>query len=278
MKKNLLAATLFGIITLTIGATPGADARSLREDAAGGYDFVIMKPIKVPTEDFPGVLRIVTNEYAGLIQEIPELKTFEDVRFDGKRKHISHQGDDRTMVVVIGGFIPDYMRKDLTELFPDIEATDFDRYNQGFSFTGVQRERDNGEITTVSFALLGNPDADAPVEAASADRQRVYIREGLEVALPPNVEFVTSLGMDRQDAGVTTFSGMVEISKDDAVKMIVDSFREGGVEPQVNEQGDSTTVSDIGNGHSANFMIRHIETEEGEPSRALVQALISSQN
>lgn len=278
MKKAMQIAALCHAAILGLGAATGAEARSVREDAAGGYDFVVMKSIKVPTHDFPGVLRIVTNEFAGLLSEVPDLKTFETIRFDGTKKQIIHQGEDRTLVVVMGWPLPEYMRQDLTELFPDIEQGDFDRYNQGFSFSGVERERDNGEVTTVSFALLGNPDADTPVEAATDDRQRVYIRQGLELALPPGISFLTTQGLDRQGPGTTIFTGTVEMDKDEALQMLVESFRAGGVEPQINAQPDVTTISSSGSDYRANFMLRPIETLEDEPTQLMVQALISSQN
>lgn len=265
MKQTLLALTLATTAILSTSTANIAVARDIIEDSAGGYDFAIMSPIKIEKDDLPAILGRVTNQFSELLTKIEDLSTFEAMRFDGERKAIFYQGDDRTMMVLIGYPVPERARTEFKTLFPDIEEGDFDAFNQGLSFSARTRERNGEEQTSLALALLGNPDARAPVAVSSADRIRVRINDDLEMALPPDLSMLSSTALDRTGKGFSSFTASVEYSEEDVIKYAVDAFREAGIEPVVNKKGDTTGVGISGDTFNANLLI------QGDGDEAIIQ-------
>jgi hypothetical protein len=121
-----------------------------------------------------------------------------------------------------------------------------------------------------------SPNSGASVEVASGDRLSVHINSGLEVDLPPNIDMMTSQGMDRQSPGVTTFNGSVAYGVEDAVKYLVEDFGKIGIELVIGKSADSTTMS-FNDGKLIVFIsILPVDMGEDEELMTVIGGTISS--
>lgn len=276
MKNTLIAAVTLAATALTSAIPNVTDARLIREDGPGGYDYAIMKSVVVPREDAAGPIGDVSNEFASFYTEIEDREDFMEARFDGKRKAILHTDEDRLMIAVTGINLSKDYRETLEKIFVDIEEGDFDKYNQGFTFAAIEKEKDGEEVTSLVLALLGTPGAGGTVAAADADRIRVRVNSRFDIALPPATDVRVGVGMDRTGAGVTTFTAYAELPFDDALQAIADSYREAGHEPVITKSGPLTSVSVTGEGFRSNFNLTAAEVDSGEPPITIVQGTTSS--
>jgi len=265
MKNLILSLILVGTtgLSASVFATQSA-ARTITENAQGGYDFLSPVPIQVATNDFPAIRTLFENEFSGFFQVFEDRDTFFAARFSRNREALYFADDDTLIMTVTGFVLTQRFRDQILDVFPDMIASDFDEFNQGFSFSALDRTARGDDYFVVGLSLLrrhGAAEA-APENTTGEARIQMRITKDIFIELPPGVDMLTSQGLENTGPGAVAFTGSVPYTLEETTAFIVSSFQEQGMEPFVMNDGNSVSINMSGEGHYSMFSLSAVDDED----------------